>query len=148
MDARKIIRFLVLLYIIVTPAWFIFEQFVMSSKVAHIKDQFNSIVEEKESGKISSYNGKIDSLVNERNKIINQEKYVFLGKWSTYWISYGIYFDATWFSEKLFEFLKYMTSNKPKNIFDYPVLMFILFVKPMIYLFFCIIFYWLRKPAV
>jgi len=147
MNARKFVRILVLICLIGAPVWFITDQFIMSAKVAHIWDQFETLVEAKESGAITSYNGKIDSLVNERNKVVNTGEYVFLGKWSTYWVSFGIYFDASWLSKDAMQLLARIANHGVNNIFDYPIIGFILLFKPLIYTFLCFVFYWLRKPT-
>jgi len=139
---------MVLLCLIAAPIWFTIDQFIMSSKVAKISDEFELLVNAKQNGTISSYAGKIDSLVIERNKTVNKEGYIFLGKWSTYWISYGIYYDATWFSPRTFDLLKNILNERnSKNIFDLLIIIFIILLKPIIYSFLCIVFYWLRKPA-
>lgn len=147
MNARKFLRLLVLVCLIGAPIWFTIDQFIMSAKVANTWDQFETFVEAKESGVITSYNGKIDSLVNERNKIVNTEEYVFLGKWSTYWVSFGIYFDASWLSKDAMQLLARIANHGANNAFDYLIIGFIILFKPLIYTFLCFVFYWLRKPT-
>lgn len=148
MTLRKAVRIILLILLVAAPISFTVDQFQMSAKVSHLKDQMENLIEMRESGKISSYNGMIDALVKERNEILYREGYAALGNWSTEGPTITIYYDGSWLSPKAFDLLKTQTdANGMDNPIDGMLALIIIAGKPFLFFILLFMFLFLKKPA-